>query len=212
MGTGALVDQDLIPADVRNSNDPKASGGWNDIFVRLRPGVDGGTARRSLARIVSAINKGSDAQVLMRGVLRPAEIVNYRSMGSTPALLGAALSAATVLALALTFVASVRRRRRELAMLKAMGFTRRQLASAIAWQSSVVVGIGTAIGVPIGIAAGVTLWNLFAQQIDAVPSPAVPVGLVALVVIGALVFANVVAAVPGLMAARTSTAPLLRAE
>ena len=47
---------------------------------------------------------------------RPAEIVNYRSMGSTPAVLGIGLAAGAVTALSLTLVASVRRRRRDLAL------------------------------------------------------------------------------------------------
>ena len=81
-------------------------------------------------------------------VQRPAEIVNYRTMGNTPALLGAALAAGAVVALGLTLLASVRRRRRELALLKTLGFTRRQLAATVAWQASVAVAIGVLVGVP----------------------------------------------------------------
>ena len=44
---------------------------------------------------------------------RPAEIANYRSMGTTPAILGVTLAAGAVVALGLTLVASVRRRRRK---------------------------------------------------------------------------------------------------
>jgi hypothetical protein len=45
-----------------------------------------------------------------------------------------------------------------------------------------------------------------------VPSPTVPVLTVTLVGVGAIVFANLVAALPGRNAARTSTALVLRAE
>ncbi len=69
---------------------------------------------------------------------------------------------------------SVRRRRHDLALLKTLGFTNRQLASTIAWQASVAVGAGTVVGVPLGIALGRSLWELFAQEIDAVPDPSVP--------------------------------------
>ncbi len=145
-------------------------------------------------------------------VQRPAEIVNYRSMGSTPAILGAALAAGAVVALALTLVASVRRRRRELAVYKTLGFTRRQLGATVAWQSTVAVCIGTVVGVPIGIIVGRTLWILFAHEIDVVPTPTVPALTVLLIAVGALVLANVVAALPGRIAARTPTALLLRSE
>jgi ABC-type lipoprotein release transport system permease subunit len=144
--------------------------------------------------------------------LRPAEIVNYRTMGTTPAILGGGLALGAVVALALTLVASVRRRRRELALLKTLGFVRRQLASAVAWQSSIAVAIGVVIGVPIGIVLGRVLWNLFAHEIDAVPVPSVPGLVIVLIVVGALALANVVAAIPGRMAAGTSTALVLREE
>jgi hypothetical protein len=72
--------------------------------------------------------------------------------------------------------------------------------------------IGVIIGVPVGIALGRWLWDLFARAIYAVPDPTVPVVEVVLVAVGAVVLANIVAAVPGRMAARTRTALLLRTE
>jgi ABC-type antimicrobial peptide transport system permease subunit len=145
-------------------------------------------------------------------VQRPAEIVNYRSMGTTPAILGAALGAGAITALGLTLIASVRRRRRDLALLKALGFTKRQLAATVAWQASVAVGIGIVVGVPLGIVLGRFLWDLFAHQIHVVAAPSVPTVSVILVAAGALALANVVAAIPGRIAARTPTAVLLHAE
>ena len=68
------------------------------------------------------------------------------------------------------------------------------------------------IGVPVGIVIGRSLWVLFAHEINAVPAPSVPALLIAVIVVGALVLANVIAAVPGRIAARTPTALLLRAE
>jgi ABC-type antimicrobial peptide transport system permease subunit len=145
-------------------------------------------------------------------VLRPAEIVNYRSMSTTPAILGGALGVGAIIALALTLMTAVRRRRRDLALLKTLGFTRRQLAAVVACQSSVAVFIGTVVGVPIGIALGRSLWDLFAGEIHAVPLPSVPMLSVVLVALGALMLANLVAALPARLAARTPIALLLRAE
>jgi hypothetical protein len=199
MGVGALLSYRLIPG--------AAASQPNDILVTLRPGANRSAARADLQRLVPVGNGG---QVIP--VQRPAEIVNYRSMGATPAYLGAALAAGAVAALCLTLFASVRRRRRELALLKTIGFTRRQLAAAVAWQSTIAVALGAVVGVPLGIALGRFLWDLFARQISVVPEPAVPGLPVVLITVGALVLANVVAAVPGRMAARTPPALLLRAE
>jgi hypothetical protein len=199
MGVGALLAYPLIPGAVASQP--------NDIYVTLRPGADRAAAARELQRLVPAANGG---QVIP--VQRPAEIVNYRSLGATPAYLGAALAAGAVAALCLTLFASVRRRRRDLALLKTIGFTRRQLAAAVAWQSTIAVAIGAVVGVPLGIALGRFLWDLFAREINVLPEPTVPGPAVILITVGALVLANLVAAVPGRMAARTPTALLLRAE
>jgi ABC-type lipoprotein release transport system permease subunit len=59
---------------------------------------------------------------------------------------------------------------------------------------------------------GRSLWFDFAHKIHAVPEPTVPALTILLVAIGALILANIVAAVPGRQAARTQTAVLLRAE
>jgi ABC-type antimicrobial peptide transport system permease subunit len=169
-------------------------------------------AARSLRRISATLNNSPDSSGGVVGVLRPAEIANYRSIGNTPAVLGAALAAGAMVALGLTLLASVRRRRRDLALLKTLGFTQRQLAATVAWQSTVAVGVGVVIGLPLGIIVGRTLWDLFARDIHAVPAPSVPTLTLVLVALIALVLANVVAAFPGRMAARTPTALILRAE
>jgi ABC-type lipoprotein release transport system permease subunit len=133
-------------------------------------------------------------------------------MSATPALLAAGLAAGAVAALGLTLFASVRRRRRDLAVLKTIGFTRRQVAATVTWQAAVAAIIGIAAGVPLGIILGRWLWTLFARQIYAVPEPTVPIGPVLLLSLGALVLVNLAAALPGWAAARTPAAPALRAE
>jgi MacB-like periplasmic core domain/FtsX-like permease family len=209
MGTGAVLSYKLIPAGERDLYD--VSPGPNAILVRVKPGVSRAKALASLNAIITKVGGRSNGG-LVNGVQRPAQIINYRSLGSTPTILGGALALGAVTALGLTLIASVRRRRRDLALLKILGFTHGQLAAAIAWQSSVSVGIGTVVGVPLGIIVGQSVWDLFAREINAVPQPTVPVLSIVLIVVGALVLANVVAAIPGWVAGRTPTAPLLRAD
>ena len=223
MGTGALIDYAATPAAFRQaqlSPDPTLNGP-NLVFVRLRSTVDPATGLVGLQRVADVANRafaavpnggGTGDDVTVVGVQRPAEIVNYRSMGAGPAVLVSALAAGATLALGLTLAASVRRRRRDLALLKTLGFTQRQLAAAVACQASVITAIGIVIGVPLGVAVGRWLWTLFARQIYAVPQPTVPGVSLILVVSAAVVLANAVAALPGRSAARTSTAVLLRAE
>ena len=221
MGTGAVLPTGLEPATFKRAiaqPDPNLNGPDMDI-VRLKNGVTPSAGRASLQRIVEAADNvmaadpnGEGDTYAVLSVQRPAEIVNYQATGSTPAILAVGLAAGAVVALGLTLAASVRRRRRDLALLKTFGFTRRQLAATVAWQASVAAVVGIIVGVPIGIAVGRWLWDLFARDIYAVPLPTVPVLDVAFVALGAVVLANLVAAVPGQMAARTPTALVLRAE
>jgi hypothetical protein len=214
LGTGALVATSDFPVALLNSQESSIPGP-QAVLIRLRNGVNQKAALRSLHEIIYKLNRLPNESGTAGGLvahLRPAEIVNYRQMGTTPAILGGGLALGAVVALALTLVASVRQRRRELALLKTLGFVRRQLAAAVAWQSSISVGIGVVIGVPLGIVLGRFLWNLFAHEIDAVPVPSLPVLVVVLISVGAIVLANVIASVPGRMAARTSTALVLREE
>jgi hypothetical protein len=213
MATGAVLASQLIPASGRNPFDNPIPGP-NAVLIRLKPGYDESRELRSLHQIGRATSNTANFGVAVEGVqeFRPAEIVNYRSLGDTPVFLGAGLAAAAITALALTLVASVRRRRRDLALLKTLGFTKGQLAVTVAWQSTIVALIGTVIGVPLGITLGRWLWDLFARDIHAVPDPSVPVGVITWIALGAILLANLVATAPGRYAARTSTALLLRSE
>ena len=210
LATGAVVAETLIP---RSNRGLGKRDGPEAIFVRLRTNVEPAAALRTLKRDAAGMSTDpNDGPVSVLGVQRPAEIVNYRTMGTTPALLGIGLAVGAATALGLTLIASVRRRRRDLALLKTLGFTRRQLAAVVIWQASVAAVIGTVAGVPLGIFVGRELWNRFAAAIPVVPSASVPVVSIALVAFGALFLANLVAAIPGLQAARTPSALLLHAD
>jgi hypothetical protein len=221
MGTGAILPLGIEPAAMVKaikSPDPNLNGP-ELVFVRLKPGVSARAGRANLQHLAEQANQnfasdkiatGNGVDVL--GVQRPAQIVNYRSVGSTPVVLAGGLALGAMLALGLTLGSSVRRRRRDLALLKTFGFTQRQLAAAITWQATVDAIVGILFGLPIGILVGRELWTLFAQSINAVPDATVPVLSVALVGLGALVFTNAVAVLPGLTARRTPTALVLRTE
>lgn len=214
LGQGAIVaTSDYSPALLNLQGNPVA--GPNMVLVRIRPGVSPSLAYQSLEKVVKQVNAIPKLEQPAGGVikvLRPAEIVNFRSMGVTPAILASVLALGAVAALGLSLTASVRRRRRDLALLKSLGFRQRQLALAVAWQATVSAVVGCVIGIPLGIVVGRQLWIRFARSIYAVPRPTVPALSLVLVGVGALLFANLVAAIPGRIAAHTSTALVLRAE
>jgi ABC-type transport system, involved in lipoprotein release, permease component len=182
-----VLPSDIVPPAFQQAtaNPDPTLNGPSLVFVRLRGGTSVAAGRADVQRIADTANQAfaadPDAEgdtVAVLPVQHPAEIVNYRSTGATPLLLAAGLAGAAVIALGLTLAASVRRRRRDLALLKTLGFTRRQLGATVAWQSSVAAIVGIVVGVPLGIALGRWLWILFAREIYAVPRPTVPMSVI----------------------------------
>jgi predicted lysophospholipase L1 biosynthesis ABC-type transport system permease subunit len=95
---------------------------------------------------------------------------------------------------------------------QALGFVRRQVAAAVCWQATAVALVGIAVGAPVGIATGKVLWRVFATNFGVVPVAVVEPVLMAALVAGVLAAANLLAAIPALLAARSHPARLLRAE
>jgi hypothetical protein len=221
MGTGALVSIGIEPPALQKaqSNPDPLQSGPSMVLVRMQRGVSAAAGLANVQRIVSATNtvlaadpEAAGDTIAALGVQRPAEIVNYRSMGSPPIILASGLALGAIVALAMSLAATVRRRRRDLALLKALGFTHRQLRACVAWQATVAAAAGAVIGIPGGIALGRQVWILFAHSIYAVPEPTVPPLAVILVGFGALLLANLAAALPGRIAANTPPSLVLRAE
>jgi hypothetical protein len=217
LGVGALVAPPLVPGFDRQAtgDGPPRSGpgpaGPPVIFVRHATGADVGAAHAAVVAAASSIGQYPGSATVL-GSQRPAEVVNTDDVGGAPALLASTLGGAAVVSLSIALAASVRRRRRELALLRSLGFTQRQVAATVAWQSTATMTVGLLVGAPIGIAVGRLLWAAFADQLDVVSRPVVPIVQLILIVALALVLAAVAAAIPAGMAQRIRTAAVLAGE
>ena len=109
-------------------------------------------------------------------------------------------------------VTTVRRRGHDLAILRSIGFTRRQARIAITWQATLLTIIGLVVGIPLGIVCGRSLWRWLADSFPVAYVP--PLALVAMVVVVpiAIVLASVLAAPPAYAATRIRPAQALRTE
>ena len=141
-----------------------------------------------------------------------AAIVDAAQMGGQPLALALALAAGALLSLAVALLASVRQRRRQLALLKALGLTRRQVRGVIAWQPSTILVVAAAVGVPLGGGGGPLGMASFAASLGVVPVTVVPVLALLAGFIGLLTAGNLVTAIAASVAARTRPAAALRAE
>jgi hypothetical protein len=217
LGVGALVTPERVPGfdrfvsgDGPPGTQPTAVGP-PVIFVRFAPGANQDDARAVVEGAAQKMGQFPGSAVVV-GPQRPAEIVNSSDVGAVPASLASVLGAAAAVSLAVALASSVRRRRRELALLQSLGFTRRQLAASIAWQATITVGVGVVVGVPLGLVLGRALWTAFADQLDVVPQSSIPIALLLVVVGAALVIANIAAAFPARMARRVHPMVALRIE
>jgi ABC-type lipoprotein release transport system permease subunit len=142
----------------------------------------------------------------------PAEIDRVRRIDGLPIALAAFVAVVALVAVGFALITAVRRRRRDLAVLKTLGFDRRQVRATIAWHATTVAVIGIVVGIPLGLVVGRIVWRLVADELGVSTDPTWPtVGIVVLVPV-ALLAVNLVAAVPARRAARTRPAVVLRSE
>jgi ABC-type antimicrobial peptide transport system permease subunit len=174
------------------------------IFVRFAPGisVDQGVAR------IKALSP--DAFVIPRH--DASDLSNLALISGLPNVLAGLLGLVAAGTLLHTLATSVRRRRKDLAILRALGFVRGQVSLTVVWQATTIVLISLAIGLPVGVIAGRWGWRLFVNQLGYVPSPIVPLLEVLLAIPIAIILANAIASLPARAAARMKPAVVLREE
>ncbi|MGH2715544.1 MAG: FtsX-like permease family protein [Thermoleophilaceae bacterium] len=143
---------------------------------------------------------------------RPADVGNWGRVDAFPYLAAALIGVGAAALLAQALITSIRRRDRDLAIFKTLGFERRAMRATVAWQASTVAAIGVLVGLPLGVGLGRFGWNLFAAELGVVPEPMAPAWSALLVIPAALLLANLVALVPAAIAARIRPALVLRAE
>jgi len=176
----------------------------NQTFAVLASVTAGPKGRATVARYIS---KGSAVRPTA-----PISLINFGEAVNFPLIVGlmlALLGAATLIHL---LVVSVARRRREIALLKALGFVGGQVAAAVCWQATTVALVGVVVGVPLGVALGQTVWRAFATNLGAVPVASVPVWLIVTLGAGVFVVANLLAIAPALAARSRTAGQLLRTQ
>jgi len=146
------------------------------------------------------------------GRQRPVEVRGYAQMRGMPLLLVALLGVLLLAALAHQLATSAVRRSRDLAILRAIGFTRGQVKRSILVQTTVVVFVTALVALPIGVVAGRWTWRFTARWLGTSDDAALP--LAALTSTSAILVASglVIAAISGQRAARQPVQQSLMAD
>lgn len=141
---------------------------------------------------------------------RPPQVANLDRVRNVPYVIASVVGVLALVSLIQLIASALRRRRHDVAVLVALGATRGWVRRVAHWQSSLLAGAALISALPIGIVIGRAIYPTFPARLGARVAPNVPLAWLGLLVIAALLVANVVAAVSGQR--RRTTALDLRAE
>jgi predicted lysophospholipase L1 biosynthesis ABC-type transport system permease subunit len=158
-----------------------------NILVRYAAGAD---ALRTFNSIESALGTAEAFEAADRQGTTGLDRIRV-----VPVLLIIGLLLLVAIALAHVLLVSVHGRRRDLATLSAIGFSRRQTWAAVVLHGTAIAVVVSLVGVPLGVVLGRLAWTWIADEFVVVARPIAPtVGLIGLLAL--LIVVAVAAALP----------------
>jgi ABC-type lipoprotein release transport system permease subunit len=179
---------------MRAGQSPNINGG----FVRL--GNDDAAARARLSDLG------------FEPATPPARIANLRQIGSVPTLLATALALLGLGGVIHGLLVAGDRRRGEIAVACALGFTRGQAAATIRWQGFTITAIAVVAGLPLGMVVGRLIWKQIADGVGAADLVTIPWAAIVVAPMVSVAVVTATASVIGRRVARLRTADVLRSE
>ncbi|WP_129666395.1 FtsX-like permease family protein [Phytoactinopolyspora endophytica] len=182
---------------------------YHVAHIVLRSGADPVAVA---ARLESALAGVVGDEVIVQPTLQRDHSVELREIRAFPIFLAVFLAVLAVGAVSHALATAVRRRRYDIAVLRAVGLTRRQSRGAVVTQAMVIAVWGLVAGIPLGVALGRTVWRYVA---DTTVTHYVPPALgwsPVPIIVGVLLTAIVLAAWPSQRAASIRVGSVLRAE
>ncbi len=142
----------------------------------------------------------------------PANVTRIGQVGPIPWLLAAFLCVFAAAGLLHAVLTSLRRRRRDLAIARALGLGPRRAAAALTWQAVLTAVVGTLAGVLLGAIGGPATWRTIAGGLGVIVVPRFPLLLAAAVAAVCVLAAAAISAWPRWRAVHLSAADALRSE
>ncbi|HYB86127.1 MAG TPA: ABC transporter permease [Streptosporangiaceae bacterium] len=212
LGVGAETTTAVLQRQVQPDGPATGSPAYEFMLLRMRPGQRGAAGAARLQRSMAAFCRSVQQSTCVVTDQRPDGVTNYARIDGIPEALALLLAVLGVAVLGQLMVVSGWRRRRDIAMLKALGLVRQQIRAIVAWQVTTLTGIALLAGLPLGVAVGRWAWALFSGSLGVPPGAAVPVPFVLLMIPAAILAGYTAAWWPARAAARLSPARVLRAE
>ena len=158
----------FVPAGPHNSY---SDGGWvlPDAFTglfdgfRFRFGLVSTTPGADVAAVIDRLG-AQGAQVGPGPIIAPKERAELSELRTLPLYLAGFLAILGVGAVAHTLASTARRRRHDVAMLRALGMRPRDSSAIVFVQAGAIGLVGLAIGLPLGLALGRVVWRTVAND------------------------------------------------
>ena len=177
-----------------------------NVLIRVAPGVDVADVFDDLdARFPFAVSDESIPH-------EPGPVRNLEQIARLPLALALFFAVFGAAAVVQSLFLTARERRRDLAVLRGLGFRRRQVVMVLLGAAASVAAVALVLGVPIGVLAGRIGWNAVARSLYV--NPAVVIPIVALLGLGLAVLAGALLAAlaPASLVLHRSPGSTLRTE
>ena len=204
LGTGAEL---TVAGLLRLPTPGKPAPPYNGVVVKFRPGVP---LQEGISELTARVERLGPYAVT--GPSTPADLVNFGQLQNLPLLVGLALGLLALLTITHLLLTSVRRRRCDLAVLRALGFTGGQVRATVSWMAITLTAVALVVGIPVGLLCSRLAWQFFTGQLGISDVTRTPVLSFLLLAVAGLALAVAAAAVPGRSASRVRPAEALRAE
>lgn len=199
IGVGALIDAESLG--------PRDGSTKSFVLVDLEPDVDEAAFEQQISEELTEyglIFFGSNS--------RPSDIQGLARLRSLPVVLAASLVVLVAVTVVHAMVVAVRRRRRDVAILQALGSTHGEVTAIGMWQGATIGGTALLFGVPLGIVVGRWFWTLLANEFGTLAEPVVPLLGVGLLIVTVMALAAAAGVVPIRRGLRHLPADVLRSE
>jgi predicted lysophospholipase L1 biosynthesis ABC-type transport system permease subunit len=165
LGEGALLPSSTL-------SDLTGALPYTSLLVQV-PDAAAGRALRHAYSSAPSLDSEADVSLIERPQ-RPDALYGYESTATVRRALAYLLGGLTVASVWLGLVAATRAARRELAVLRTIGLTRRQIRSVVHLHGVVVAVTALLVGVPLGLASGRAGWRAFATHLGVATDPVTP--------------------------------------
>jgi len=185
LGDGAATIPSVIPIA-----DP--SGTYSGVLVRVR-----NQSKETDVAALRAIIVGlgcTDSSCFLTDA-QPPQLTGYSELRSIWVPFGLALGSLVAVPLGYGVISTVRARRRELSILRAIGMSQRQVSAVVMLQGLSIVIVSAIGGVLLGVVAARVAWSVFSHSVGVNWPLGIPKLAVALIVAGALAIALLISMV-----------------